>query len=290
MGSDEPPSRHTLSSVSDEVFVVMQIGEKGSAERRRADEVYEFVLVPVLEELSLSAYRADLDPTPGNITPQLLTKLLEARFVIADLTGRNPNVFYELGIAHAFERPLVSLAASAKDLPFDASDERVIELGAQVGESLTMAQGERAKQQLRASLAVVLADDYKPRSPLTAVATGRRIDDLSPSDPIAADLALMREGLEELRARPVPMSVDLEGVMSLRHFVEGLVDAGRLSENEVSGMVNGATGRSFDAWVDSLAARLRAASGPAVLDNDPWSSAPAPTMSRTGSWSVEPPF
>jgi hypothetical protein len=87
------------------------------------------------------------------------------------------------------------------------------------------------------------------------------------------------------------MSVDLEGVMSLRHFVEGLVDADRLSESEVSGMVNGATGRSFDAWVGSLAERLRAASSSrAVLDGDPWSSAPAPTTSRTGSGSEEPPF
>ncbi len=86
--------------MADEVFVVMQIGDKGSAERRRADEVYELVLVPVLNELGLTPYRSDLDPTPGTITPQLLKKLLEARLVIADLTGRNPNVFYELGIAH----------------------------------------------------------------------------------------------------------------------------------------------------------------------------------------------
>ncbi len=171
------------------------------------------MLVPVLRERGLTAYRADLDPTPGTITPQMLSKLLEARLVIADLTGRNPNVFYELGIAHAFERPLISLAASAKDLPFDASDERVIELGAQVGESLTMVQGQNATAQLRSALDVVLDDQYKPRSPLTAVATGRRIDDLSPTDPIAADLALIRDGVDELRSRPVPVSIDLDGAM-----------------------------------------------------------------------------
>ncbi len=73
--------------MADEVFVVMQIGNKNSDERLRADEVYNLVLVPVLTELGLKPYRADLDPTPGTITPQLLKKLLEARLVIATRTS-----------------------------------------------------------------------------------------------------------------------------------------------------------------------------------------------------------
>src|SRR5689334_11596113 len=114
----------------DQVFVVMQVGAKDSPERKRADEIYDYVIKPALTQFKLKAYRSDQDFTPGAITPKLLTELIESRLVIADLTGRNPNVFYELGISHSFARPLISIADSVDSLPFDAKDERVIELGA----------------------------------------------------------------------------------------------------------------------------------------------------------------
>jgi len=91
--------------MSDQAFVVMQIGEKGTPERKRADEIYNFVIVPALKQFGILPYRADLDPSPGAITQKMLSELVEASLVIADLTGRNPNVFYELGIAHSFGKP-----------------------------------------------------------------------------------------------------------------------------------------------------------------------------------------
>src|SRR6266496_2227246 len=101
-------------------FVIMQVGVRGSPERKRADDVYDYVVASTLGERGLQAYRSDLDPTPGQINQQMLRKLLEARIVIADLTGRNPNVFYEFGVAHAFARPVIALVDSARSLPFDA--------------------------------------------------------------------------------------------------------------------------------------------------------------------------
>src|SRR5690242_2312174 len=98
--------------MGERAFVIQQIGADDSPERRRADEIYEGIIVPAAESLGLEAYRADLDATPGAITPRMLSELLGARVVIADLTGRNPNVFYELGITHSFARPLISIADS----------------------------------------------------------------------------------------------------------------------------------------------------------------------------------
>ncbi len=164
----------------------------------------------------------------------------------------------------------------------------MIELGAQVGESLTMAQGQRAMDQLRDALAVVLAENYTPRSPVTAVAIRRRIDDLSPQDPIAADLALLREGIHELRARPVPAKVDMDDVYSLRDFVTGLVRDGALTEEQLGRLVTPGTSHSFDLWVDRLKAQLPVpppASG--GLSDDPWATERSSTR---GGWSDEPPF
>jgi hypothetical protein len=48
------------------------------------------------------------------------------RFAIADCTGRNPNVMYELGIAHTLGKPVFMLSQSTDDLPFDIQSRRVI--------------------------------------------------------------------------------------------------------------------------------------------------------------------
>jgi hypothetical protein len=178
----------------DYAFVIMQVGQKGSPERRRADEVYRFVVTPALETVGLAPYRADLDATPGPINPQMLRKLLEARVVIADLTGRNPNVFYELGIVHSFARPVVSMADRAQLLPFDAHDERVIELGDHK-DSLGVTQAEEGRVALTRALEIVLQADYVPNSPVAEVAARRSLDQLAPKNPIAAELTSIRQTL-----------------------------------------------------------------------------------------------
>lgn len=182
----------------DRAFIIQQVGAEGSPERKRADEIYNYIIRPAVTGAGLEPYRADLDLSPGAITPRMLSELLNSRIVIADLTGRNPNVFYELGITHSFVRPLISIADSAKSLPFDAKDERVIVLGEYPPSGLAYAQGERAKSSLAESLKIVLSDGYVPPSPLREAATNRSVDDLAPEDPIAAELAAMRETLEEI--------------------------------------------------------------------------------------------
>jgi hypothetical protein len=194
--------------MTERAFVIMQVGAKGSPERKRADEIFNFIVMPAVKGVGLEPYRADLDFTPGPITPKFISELLGARLVIADLTGQNPNVFYELGIAHSFARPLISIADSSKSLPFDTKDERVIELGEYSPSGLTYAQGEQAKADLQESLKIVLSDDYVPPSPLRDVAASASIDRLAPENPIAAEIAQIRETLEELRksiseSRPV---------------------------------------------------------------------------------------
>jgi hypothetical protein len=179
-------------------FVIMQIGAKGTPDRKRADDMYNFVISPILLEANLEPYRSDLDPTPGQVNTQMLRRLVEAQIVIADLTGRNPNVFYEFGIVHAFARPVIALVDSASSLPFDAHDERVIELG-EHAEVLGAGQAEEAKAALREALKVVLAPDYIPASPLTELAALRSLDQLAPKNPIAAELAAIRRSLTELR-------------------------------------------------------------------------------------------
>jgi hypothetical protein len=227
--------------MTERAFIIMQIGARESPERKRADEIYKFIIAPAVRDADLEPYRADQDVTPGPITPKFLLELLTARLVIADLTGRNPNVFYELGIAHSFARPLISIVDTVSSLPFDTKDERVIELGEYPSSGLTYANGEQAKFSLQESLKIVLADNYIPPSPLREVAANASVDQLAPENPLAAEMAQIRESLEEIRGKAGFLTGDdrnyLDEVLALSR--RNLVDMTRLIHGPVSDAVLG---------------------------------------------------
>jgi hypothetical protein len=240
--------------VAERVFVIQQIGATDSPERRRADEIYDGIIVPAVEDMDLEPYRADLDFTPGAITPKMLTELLGARAVIADLTGRNPNVFYELGVTHSFVRPLVSIADTRKSLPFDAKDERVIELGEYLPTGLGLRQGQKAIASLKESLKIVLADGFVPPSPLRDVAANRSVDALAPTEPLAAEMAQMRETLEAIRktVRPrfmVPQPIVTDISVLRKVIVENLKNLDPWSLDELAGI---GVSTEQQKWVEDL--------------------------------------
>lgn len=280
--------------MSESAFVVTQIGDKGSVERKRADEITDYVITPVLAEFQLGIIRADRDPTPGQITPQMLRTLLEAKVVIADLTGRNPNVYYELAVAQSFSKPTITMVDQAANVAFDSKDERLIELG-EYKSALSVPQAEDAKKALRSALKVVLADGYQPSSLVAEVATARSIDDLAPENPMASELASLRETVDEIRnlvARPpvaIPKSVQAEREV-LRELVERLaVEPGALDILNTAD--RNETSTAFDQWLDRMIenASVWASNKPDAVTADPWAMPPPPSP-PSGGWSDEPPF
>jgi hypothetical protein len=256
--------------MTDCVFVIMQVGAMDTAERKRADEIYEFLIAPSVRESGLQPYRADLDAAPGAITPRMLSQLLQARMVIADLTARNPNVFYELGVAHSFARPLILLAESAACLPFDAKDERVIELGEYPQHGLTYTQGEKVKAALGESLKAVLAVGYTPPSPLREVAASRSVDQLAPENPLAAEMTRIRETLELIRARVTRQPSVSEhlaaDIAALRQFIEQ--NAAYLTGCDMEALVTEETSPSQGDWVQELGDRWASGKEGAVCKDD----------------------
>ncbi len=149
----------------DQAFLISQIGKTGSDTRRRADEVHKYIVAPVVEQAELKLLRSDLDPTPGQVTSQILRSILNSKVVVADLTGRNPNVYYELGVVHSFGVPVVILADKTDSLSFDTQNERVIEIGDDG--VISVSQADDARKKLQQMLSTVLEEGYKPSSLIT---------------------------------------------------------------------------------------------------------------------------
>jgi len=107
-------------------FVIAPIGDDDSEIRKRSDQILKHVIEPSTVECGYEAIRADKIEKPGVITSQVIQHIIEDPLVIADLTGHNANVFYELAIRHALRKPFIQLIQKGEKIPFDVSGTRTI--------------------------------------------------------------------------------------------------------------------------------------------------------------------
>jgi hypothetical protein len=90
------------------------------------DDYYQDIYCPAIKSAGLVPHRADDLFRPSTIVNDIWLYTKKARLVLADLSGKNPNVFYELGLAHALAKPAILVAESMEDVPFDLRALRVL--------------------------------------------------------------------------------------------------------------------------------------------------------------------
>lgn len=102
-----------------QVFVVMPFAPA-------LQDVFEKCIKKVATQIGVTVDRGDNFFTTGAIINDIWSAIFRSKAIIADCTGRNPNVFYEIGIAHTLGRETVLIAQSIDDIPFDLRHLRTV--------------------------------------------------------------------------------------------------------------------------------------------------------------------
>lgn len=143
-------------------FVISPIGEEDSDVRKRSDQILKHIIRPAINEYDYKAVRADEIDKPGIITSQVIQHVVNDPLVIADLTGRNPNVYYELAIRHAIRKPLVQLIQKGERIPFDVAGTRTIQVDHHDLDSV-----ESAKQDIKSQIDSIEENELDLETPIS---------------------------------------------------------------------------------------------------------------------------
>jgi hypothetical protein len=174
-------------------FVIAPIGDPDTEVRRRSDQVLKHIITPAVAECGYRALRADQISEPGIITSQVIQHVVDYPLVVADLTGRNPNVFYELAVRHAIQKPLVQIIKKGETIPFDVAGTRTVNVDHQDLDSVEEAKREIVKQ--------IKAVEQNPKLVDTPISVAIDLQVLRQSDnPEDRSLADIVSAIAEMRA------------------------------------------------------------------------------------------
>jgi hypothetical protein len=96
------------------------------------DDIYKFGIKGAADDVGAYAERVDEQMYAGGILDRIFNQISKADAIVADMTGRNPNVFYEVGYAHALGKVVLLLTQNADDIPFDLKHQPHIVYGGKI--------------------------------------------------------------------------------------------------------------------------------------------------------------
>ncbi|MGW4318883.1 hypothetical protein ACWEMW_06770 [Streptomyces sp. NPDC004684] len=219
----------TLRQDSDQprrCFVIGPIGDSHAAHGTSEQEAYEHhlaifeqVIAPACEKYGITAVRADGIAHAGDINEQICRHVVESDLVVADVSGGNPNVMYELGLRHITGKPTIHVG-EAGQLPFDIASIRTIRY------QRTRSHLAAARREIESALEAGLRDGFELLTParvLRGLQTGdgplSAADGESEEDEdlpgLLDDFAVIENGLDEMTADMEAITKTVETIGAL---------------------------------------------------------------------------
>ncbi len=189
----------------------------------RFDHIYTHWIKSAVEEFRpnddagpITCHRGDKEVRSGDIIAQVIEDLSDADFVIADLSGRNANVFYELGVRHALRNNTILIAQDINDIPFDIRGLRTICYSYDPESLISL------KRQLQATLSEMSATAPRIDNPVRKFLYEREVSKLVDA-PVPPGFDALRQLVNEMHSVRQDLA---ERVSEMRVLVEFTTSSG----------------------------------------------------------------
>ncbi len=110
-----------MGKTKEKCFVIMPISDQGDYPEGHFTKVYKQIIVPAVEEAGYEAYRVDENKICDSIIEKIFEAIQECPMAICDLSNRNANVLYELGLRQAYDKPVVLIQDEKTERIFDVA-------------------------------------------------------------------------------------------------------------------------------------------------------------------------
>lgn len=205
-----------LEPVEEICFVIMPFGGY-------LDDYYQSIYCPAIQAEGLLPHRADDLFRPSTIVNDIWHYTKKSKIILADLSHKNPNVFYELGLAHALAKPAILVAESMDDVPFDLRALRVLVYDKNVPDW-----GKVLKEKIQASIRETLAT---PSSSVLPTFLDTKESSPKPTiTPVEKELLELKQQMELLRESVRQTSERLMNPDEARIRIERYVSQGMPTE------------------------------------------------------------
>lgn len=108
-------------------FIIMPISDQDGYDKGHFNRVYEHLIKPACMKAGFKPIRADEEVKTNYIVVDIIRKILDSEMVLCDLSAKNPNVLYELGLRQAFNRKVVLIKDKKTNRIFDIQGLRTID-------------------------------------------------------------------------------------------------------------------------------------------------------------------
>jgi hypothetical protein len=192
-----------------ECFIISPIADVDGYPEGHFKQVYENIIKPACELCDLTAIRADDVKQTNLIHLDILQKLIDSPIAICDLSTRNPNVLFELGIRQAFDKPVVLIQEIGTSKIFDITPLRYLEYSKEMKYHDVL----RSQKELHASIQATIDADGENGNvnsivKLLGLSSGASIPDIQGDKKESMALNVMHSEMKEMRRMMEMLSVE----------------------------------------------------------------------------------